>query len=250
MGVHARPRHPGYRARHAAPPAPGACTVMSGTVRKAPPALALAGLALTVPQLTAHAATLPVKQGDTLTAIAARVYGHADDWGWLWQANKATVSNPDLIYPGQQLTLPAAPPPPSWVPKVPLPRLPAHISAAATAAAGVKESTDTAAAAVVQNAPASGIYGCAGLEGLWDTAGGSPASARIAASVAMAESGGNPAAVSPTGDFGLWQVNGSHGQLATLNPAGNARAAVEISGDGSNWGAWTTYTSGAYAGRC
>jgi len=30
---------------------------------------------------------------------------------------------------------------------------------------------------------------------------------------------------------------------------GNAAAAVSISGNGSSWGAWTTYTSGAYSGR-
>ena len=72
----------------------------------------------------------------------------------------------------------------------------------------------------------------------------------MAAEIAMAESGGNPNAVSPTDDFGLWQINGSHGSEATLNPLGNAEAAVAISGGGSNWGAWTTFTSGAYAGRC
>ena len=64
------------------------------------------------------------------------------------------------------------------------------------------------------------------------------------------ESGGNPNAISPTDDFGLWQINGSHGSMATLNPAGNARSAVSISSDGRNWGPWTTYTSGAYRGKC
>jgi soluble lytic murein transglycosylase-like protein len=66
----------------------------------------------------------------------------------------------------------------------------------------------------------------------------------------MAESGGNPNAISRTNDYGLWQINASHGALATLNPLGSAEAAVSISGNGSNWGAWTTYTSGAYSDRC
>jgi hypothetical protein len=48
----------------------------------------------------------------------------------------------------------------------------------------------------------------------------------------------------------LWQINGSHGSLASLNPIANARAAVIISGNGSNWSPWTTYVSGAYIGRC
>jgi len=29
-----------------------------------------------------------------------------------------------------------------------------------------------------------------------------------------------------------------------------AKAAVSISGDGANWTPWTTFTSGAYQGRC
>ena len=38
--------------------------------------------------------------------------------------------------------------------------------------------------------------------------------------------------------------------LATFDPIGNAKAAIQISQDGTNWSPWTTYTSGAYAGRC
>jgi hypothetical protein len=98
--------------------------------------------------------------------------------------------------------------------------------------------------------PSHGVYSCSGLETLWRDAGGSSGEAFTAAEIAMAESGGNPNAISPTDDFGLWQINGSHGSMATLNPAGNARAAVSISSDGRNWGPWTTYTSGAYRGKC
>jgi hypothetical protein len=66
----------------------------------------------------------------------------------------------------------------------------------------------------------------------------------------MAESGGNPGAISPTADYGLWQINASNGSLATLNPAQNAQSAVDLSQDGTNWGPWTTYHSGAYYGKC
>jgi len=72
----------------------------------------------------------------------------------------------------------------------------------------------------------------------------------MAADIAMAESGGNPNAISPTSDFGLWQINSSNGALATLNPLQNAKSAITLSGNGTNWGPWTTFTSGAYAGRC
>jgi lysozyme-like protein len=102
---------------------------------------------------------------------------------------------------------------------------------------------------VVQRAP-QGMYSCSGLEQLWEQAGGSPAASLMAAEIAMAESGGNPNAVSPTDDFGLWQINGSNGSLATLNPYQNARSAVILSNDGTNWDPWTTYHSGAYYGKC
>ena len=96
----------------------------------------------------------------------------------------------------------------------------------------------------------SGALGCSGLEALWEAAGGSHAEAFMAAEIAMAESGGQQYAVSPTNDYGYWQINGSHGSLATFNPIGNANAAIIISNDGSNWDPWTTYVTGAYQGRC
>ena len=45
----------------------------------------------------------------------------------------------------------------------------------------------------------------------------------------MAESSGDADAISPTGCFGLWQINGSHGG-GHLHPLDNAKAAVLISG--------------------
>ena len=97
----------------------------------------------------------------------------------------------------------------------------------------------------------SGTLGCSSLEALWEAAGGSHAEAFIAAEIAMAESGGRQYAVSPTNDYGYWQINGSHGPAeATFNPIGNAKAAIAISGDGTNWHPWTTYVTGAYEGRC
>jgi hypothetical protein len=97
----------------------------------------------------------------------------------------------------------------------------------------------------------SGTLGCAGLEQLWEDAGGSQAEAFTAAEIAMAESGGSQYALSPTDDFGYWQINGSHGPaLATFDAYGNARAAIIISDDGTDWDPWTTYVTGAYEGRC
>jgi hypothetical protein len=96
-----------------------------------------------------------------------------------------------------------------------------------------------------------GSYGCASLESLWESQGGSSSHAFMAAEIAMAESGGNPNAISPTNDYGLWQINASNapGQ-EMLNPEANAREAIALSHDGTDWYPWTTYTSGAYGGKC
>ena len=99
-----------------------------------------------------------------------------------------------------------------------------------------------------------GTLGCAGLERLWEQAGGSPSAARTAASVAMAESSGRQYAVNTNGgrstDRGYFQINSVHGSLSTYDAYGNARAAVLISSNGRNWRPWVTYNSGAYRGRC
>ncbi len=51
--------------------------------------------------------TYTVVAGDSLSKIAQREYGDASKWHQIYAANKATISNPDLIHPGQVLTLPS-----------------------------------------------------------------------------------------------------------------------------------------------
>ena len=92
----------------------------------------------------------------------------------------------------------------------------------------------------VQAPHAYGIYSYGELESLWRSAGGASWAANTAACIAEHESGGNPGAISPTDDFGLWQINGSHGAMASLNPGVNVHSAIIISNDGTNWGPWTT----------
>jgi len=103
-----------------------------------------------------------------------------------------------------------------------------------------------------------GTLNCAGLERLWEAAGGSPSAAFTAAEVAMAESGGHQftpdnSAMNNNGqpDVGYWQINeGYHPGLATTDPIGNAKAAIQISRDGTDWSPWVTYSTGAYQGKC
>jgi LysM repeat protein len=224
---------------------------------KAAPAMAIAGVLVAAPQ--AHATvktpaktttvaerahtealvrhlqptsrTYTVRSGDTLSSIAQRFYGNPADWPFLYHVNESEIANPNVIYVGEKLQVPYDPPAnaASYAPK--------HAKAATTLSSS--------------DARLSGTLGCSGLEALWEAAGGSHGAAFMAAEIAMAESGGQQYALSPTDDYGYWQINGSHGPaLATYNPIGNAKAAIIISDDGTDWDPWTTYITGAYEGRC
>jgi nucleoid-associated protein YgaU len=54
------------------------------------------------------AKTYVVVQGDSLSKIAKREYGDADKWRTIYEANKGLITDPDLIYPGQELKIPGA----------------------------------------------------------------------------------------------------------------------------------------------
>jgi nucleoid-associated protein YgaU len=47
-----------------------------------------------------------VSEGDHLWNIAVRAYGDGYQWTKIWEANKSSIPNPNLIYPDQNLTLP------------------------------------------------------------------------------------------------------------------------------------------------
>jgi hypothetical protein len=108
--------------------------------------------------------------------------------------------------------------------------------------------------AAAANPSEHGTLGCAGLEALWESAGGSRTAAFTAAEIAMAESSGQQYATmhntNGTTDRGFWQINSVHGALSTYDAAGNARAAVVISANGADWSPWVTWQTGAYAGKC
>ena len=255
--LHRRPKKFRRTGRHTTP---SQVENLAEKATKAAPAVAIAGALVTVaPQ--AHAAenasakattvaeqvhtdavisrtqpaarTYTVRSGDTLSAIAARFYGNAADWPGLYHANEAKISNPNDIYVGEVLTVPAS------------------LSANATSYAPKHAKAKAATTLTTSVRTLSGTLSCSGLEALWESAGGSSAEAFMAAEIAMAESGGNQYALSPTDDYGYWQINGSHGPAqATFNAYGNARAAIAISDDGRDWSPWTTYVTGAYEGRC
>jgi Lysozyme like domain/LysM domain len=243
MGSHARPRH---IARHAAPSPAARAT---SAAARAAPAVALASAVVVAPghaggiaaraaavaEATTDAYTRPatpagaetrywyrVRPGDTLTAIAEHAYGsrHPGRWVWIYNDNRSRIADPNDIYVGQSLRIPDRNP-----------------------GGGPAPITTTAAF--------YGTLSCYGLEELWDDAGGAHWAAFMAAEIAKAESGGYQYALSPTDDLGYWQIHGTWGpELSTFNAYGNARAAIYISRDGTDWWPWTTYQTGAYRGRC
>lgn len=80
----------------------------------------------------------------------------------------------------------------------------------------------------------------------WERNGGAHANVVNAVAVSEAESNWNSSAISPSSDYGLWQINSIHfgnGIIDHTNwwdPNVNARAAIAISGNGTNWAAWCT----------
>jgi LysM repeat protein len=161
-----------------------------------------------------------VKPGDNLWAISPR-----HDWVSVCEQNH--IANCNLIYPGQKLRIGGS-------------------SRTVSVQLIGNESSDRSASSRL-----SGTLGCSDLESLWMSAGGNRSSAFIAAEIAMAESGGDQYAAGDGGhSLGYWQINDSHGSLSTTSAYGNARAAIIISGNGSNWSPWTTYETGVYIGRC
>lgn len=72
----------------------------------------IAGVASVDDQITvtgpvvAAARFVVVKKGDTLSAISLSVYGNANQYNKIFEANKPLLSHPDKIYPGQTLRIP------------------------------------------------------------------------------------------------------------------------------------------------
>ena len=254
--LHRRPRKIRRTGRHATPSQVEKVAEKAG---KAAPAVAIAGALVALPQSAhaevktpasatavteqAHTAAL-VRQaaqpsrtytghsGDTLSGIAAKIYGNPARWTWIYAANRSKIHNPNSIFVGEKLTIP-------------------YHAPTGTAAYTPRHAKKPQSTVLTSSAKKlSGNLGCSGLEALWKAAGGAPGSAFIAAEIAMAESGGRQYAHSPTNDFGYWQINGVHGAMATYNPIRNAKAAIAISSNGHNWRPWTTYVTGAYRGRC
>jgi hypothetical protein len=223
----AGPQVPGFAAVSAAPAA--------GQVVKAH---------LDAAEVSAHAGsrTYTVRAGDTLASIANRFYGNPADWRWLFHVNRSKISDPNLIYVGEVLRIPHDPPSGAH-------HKPQHGKHHRHGDSDGDHHHHHEHGR--HHRHLHGTLGCHGLEQLWESVGGRHAAAVTAASIAMAESGGNQYATGPFGERGYWQINPVNGPtLSTYHARGNAHAALVMSHNGRNWSPWTTYTDGAYRGRC
>ena len=57
-------------------------------------------------QAGGEARTYIVQSGDSLSKIAKKFYGSANEWRRIFEANKDRISNPDMIQPGWALKIP------------------------------------------------------------------------------------------------------------------------------------------------
>jgi hypothetical protein len=187
--------------------------------------------------------TYTVKSGDTLSAIAQKYYSDAADWTVIYWANDHIIgADPNLIIPGQHLSVPALP--------TRIPGPPAGFRADPVPTTTHAAVTDPPAGVTLTAEGGTLSYG--GLEALWEDAGGSAAYAADAACIAHAESGGNQFATGGVGEEGYWQINPvNDGRVAngytveaSYSPVVNAKDAIAISDDGRTWAEWTT------AGMC
>ena len=83
---------------------PDFSNVQSGSSSTAPSPLPRPGSM--APQAAPSFTTYTVQKGDSLSKIAKREYGNANEWKKIFEANKDVIKDPDLIYPGQELKIP------------------------------------------------------------------------------------------------------------------------------------------------
>lgn len=129
----------------------------------------------------AAAGYVTVRPGDTLSLIAARVYGSSRDWPALWWTNRHRVPDPDQVRAGQVLALSG------W-----------HPQAAWLLAAAQKAADPAPAAAVLTSYSASSAS--RGNVSPGDYSG-------FQACVIERESGGNSQIWNASGHYGLYQFS-------------------------------------------
>jgi phage tail protein X len=169
----------------------------------------------------ARPARYTVRSGDSLSAIAGKVYHKQNAWTVLYWANRGTIHWANMISEGQVLKVPALP---AKIPAAPSQLGPAPAPAPAPAATSTSTYTPAPATATGSYSGASGSY---------------------QACVIARESGGNSQVMNSSGHYGLYQFSASTWQAYGGSAAsfGNASVAEQnrvfnnamAQGGQSNW---------------
>ena len=185
----------------------------------------------------AKSVTYTVRSGDSLSAIAGRVYHQQDAWPVLYWANHREIRWANDIEVGQVLQVPAKPAKIPGAPSELGPAAPAPVQAPVAAAAASPVYAPAQATATV----ATPSYSNASYSG--GTPGGSFGSCVVAR-----ESGGNSQVMNSSGHYGLYQFSASTWAAYGGSPGsfGNASVAEQnqvfanalAAGGQSNWSAY------------
>jgi LysM repeat protein len=161
--------------------------------------------------------TYTVQPGDSLSAIAARLYHNAAAWPVLYWGNHGQIQWADLIKVGQVLRVPAEParipaPPAQLGP--PAPPAPRHARPAPAAAPAPSQPANTGPSSSGPASTGSGGTGTTTTSSSGPWPGGA-----FGNCVVERESGGNPNAWNASGHWGLYQFSASTWAEYGGNPA-------------------------------
>jgi LysM repeat protein len=195
-----------------------------------------------------------VKSGDTLSAIAGRIYKNPDFWPVLYWANHSQIRYANEIQVGQVLTVPVKP---AKIPSPPSVLGPAPALAPVTASTPAAAYSETSAPAyTAQAAPAQATSAQAtsaqAMSALATSAQAAStytgSSGSFQACVIARESGGNSQVMNSSGHYGLYQFSASTWAAYGGNPADFGHASVAeqnqvfnnaiAAGGQSNWSAY------------
>ncbi len=212
-----------------------AATAATGTAQARvglTPAQLLAVSRQAVASTLAAPATYTVREGDSLSTIAERVYHDQAAWPVIYWANHSQVHWADDISVGQVLKVPAKP--------ARIPAAPGELGPAA--AAPVASAAVVASSAVASPAVASPVSAPVQTDSSYSGGGG------FASCVIARESGGNSQVMNSSGHYGLYQFSASTWEAygGSAGDFGNASVAEQnqvfnnalAAGGQSNWSAY------------
>jgi len=190
------------------------------------PAQLLSSARKAVATASARSATYTVREGDSLSAIASRVYHDQAAWPAIYWANHSKVRWANDISVGQVLTIPAKP---ARIPAAPGQLGNTAVAPVATSQAGTPQVASPVSAPVQAASTYSGSGG-------------------FTSCVIARESGGNSQVMNSSGHYGLYQFSASTWAAYGGSPAafGNASVAEQnqvfnnalAAGGQSNWSAY------------